>query len=48
MLNIFIAFVVGLVIGAVSGAIGGYYVRKNNPEKVDAAMTEAENVVTKK
>jgi uncharacterized protein (UPF0333 family) len=37
-LLVVLAFVVGLIVGAV----GGYFIRKNNAEKVDAVMTEAE------
>lgn len=38
MIKLMVIFVVGVVIGAV----GGYFVRKNNAEKVDAAMSVAE------
>ncbi|MEN6567815.1 MAG: hypothetical protein ABFC57_16150 [Veillonellales bacterium] len=37
-LLVVLAFVVGLIVGAV----GGYFIRKNNAEKVDAAMSTAE------
>lgn len=38
-----IAFIVGLLVGAV----GGYYIRKNNADKVDSTITKAETIVKK-
>lgn len=38
MIKLLVVFVVGLVIGAV----GGYFIRKNNAEKVDSAMSTVE------
>lgn len=44
-------YIITFVVGLLVGAIGGYYIRKNNADKVDAAMSEvqtkAEEVVKK-